>query len=251
MKKTLLEIVQGILSDMKSFRVNSIADTEEAEMVASIVRQTYENIIAMREDWPHLHRTIQLDAATAARPTHLKLPDYILRLDELRYDRRLTISAKADMQRLTYLEPAEFLTILNARDSTASNITTVQDTGGVNLLIQTDVPPLYWTSFDDKYIVCDAYKASLDSFLQSSKTQALVYKAPVWVHTDTAVPELPAESFPYLIAESKSIAFSDIKEQANQKAEQISNRQRKNMAQHAFAAHEQFSLPDYGRRSKK
>ena len=47
-KKTLLQIVQNILSDMDSEDVNSLNDSIEAQQVASIVEDTYYNIIATR-----------------------------------------------------------------------------------------------------------------------------------------------------------------------------------------------------------
>ncbi len=49
MQMTLLELVQSIPSDLDSEDVNSISDTIEAEQIASVVRDTYYNIIAGRE----------------------------------------------------------------------------------------------------------------------------------------------------------------------------------------------------------
>lgn len=41
MRKTLLEMVQDILSEMDSDEVNSINDTVEAEQVATIIKNCY------------------------------------------------------------------------------------------------------------------------------------------------------------------------------------------------------------------
>jgi hypothetical protein len=49
MKRTLLEMVQSILSDMDSEDVNSISDTNEAEQIASVIEDTYYNIISARD----------------------------------------------------------------------------------------------------------------------------------------------------------------------------------------------------------
>lgn len=49
MKTTLLQVVQSILSDMDSEAVNSISDTTEAQQIASVVEDTYYNIISARE----------------------------------------------------------------------------------------------------------------------------------------------------------------------------------------------------------
>ena len=49
MRNTLLEMVQSILSDMDSENVNSISDSVEAQQVASVIEDTFFNIIAARE----------------------------------------------------------------------------------------------------------------------------------------------------------------------------------------------------------
>ncbi len=49
MKRTLLEMTQSILSDMDSEAVNSISDTVEAQQIASVVEDTYYNIVAARK----------------------------------------------------------------------------------------------------------------------------------------------------------------------------------------------------------
>ena len=43
MKRTLLEMVQSILSDMDSEDVNAVSDTLEAQQVASVIEDTYYN----------------------------------------------------------------------------------------------------------------------------------------------------------------------------------------------------------------
>ena len=48
MRNTLLQMVQSILSDMDSEAVNSISDTVEAEQVASVIQETFFNIVAAR-----------------------------------------------------------------------------------------------------------------------------------------------------------------------------------------------------------
>ena len=49
MKKTLLQIVQNILSDLDSEDVNSISDTVEAMQIARVVENTFYNIVATRD----------------------------------------------------------------------------------------------------------------------------------------------------------------------------------------------------------
>jgi len=48
MKRTLLQIVQNILSDMDSEDVNTIGDTIESQQIASVVRDVYYNMVSTR-----------------------------------------------------------------------------------------------------------------------------------------------------------------------------------------------------------
>lgn len=252
MKQTLLQLVQSILKSSGSFDVNSINDVEDAQIAAGIIQDTYYSIIARRDGgkWPHLRRTIRLDATSSSTPTHLKFPEYVTSLEDLWYDTRAESGDPVRYTKLHYREPDVFIRELNSRDSTASTTDVITDIGGVTLLIRNDQEPKLWTSFDDLYIVCDAYDSALETNLQNSKTQAIVYKAPSWTEDDSFIPDLPAEAFPYLLQEAKSVYWVDRMGEVNEKAEQLSNIQRKTMTQNAHVAHDEDQLPNYGRRPK-
>lgn len=82
-KMTLLEIVQDILNDMSSDKVNSIDDTEESEQVAQIVATTYRLMVSAR-NWPQNRKLINLIASgTTDRPTHMSLMSLLRRLISL------------------------------------------------------------------------------------------------------------------------------------------------------------------------
>jgi len=61
MKRTLLDMVQEILSDIDSDEIESIDDTVESEQVVSILKSTYYAMMSNR-DWPHLRRSIQISS---------------------------------------------------------------------------------------------------------------------------------------------------------------------------------------------
>jgi hypothetical protein len=246
MKQTLLEMVQDILLELNSFPVNSISDTVESEQVAAVVRRTYYDILAQR-DWAHVRKAMQLDAATADLPTHLSVPDGVKKVERIMYDVRGAADDKLKYQEMTYLVPEQFLGMQNGLDSTASNVDTVADPGGISLLVRNDKQPQYWTSFDDAYIVLDSYKSSLDSYLQNSKTQALVVVTPSWDHDDDFYPSLPEEAFPYLLAESTSRACMALRGVVHEKAEQASNRLRRILSQKHWTLNSGDRTPNYGR----
>ena len=75
MKRTLLQIVQNILSDMDSEDVDSIRDSIEAEQIESVVRDVNLNMVSTRMIPEHqeLMRLVSLSDST--KPTHFQVPD--------------------------------------------------------------------------------------------------------------------------------------------------------------------------------
>jgi len=250
-KLSLLEIVKDILNDLDSDEVNSINDTIESQQVAQIVKTCFFELIGNR-NWPHLRNLIQLDSAgDVSKPNYLHMPVGVKEIVFFKYDCLTVANPKTRLTEIKWKEPDAFLRMISTRDSTVSSVTSVIDFSGSKLLIINDQPPQYWTSFDDEYIITDAYDVAVDSALQKSKTQCLAYVDPLWVHTDAAIPDLPSEAFPALLEEAKSTAFLALKQTANQKAEQKATRQSRWLARKAWAAHGGIQYENYGRAGRK
>lgn len=250
-KMNLLEIVQSILSDMDSDNVNSINDTIESLQVANIVKTTYFELID-RRDWPHLHQLVALNSVSdVSRPNYLKLPDSVVELEFLQYNKRKSTDTKDRYEPVTYLYPDDFILKANALDSSKATVTSVTDTSGVKINVTTDRAPTYWTSFDDEYIVFDSYDSDVDTTMQGSKTQCRGIIYPSWSALDTFTPDLPADSFSLLLEEAKSAAFLVIKQVANEKAEQRSRRQQVRQTQKSYRAKGGVRYPNYGRKRSK
>lgn len=250
MRKTLLEIVQDILNDMSADSVNSISDTVESEQVAKIVRACFEEMVTNR-NWPSHRKLIQLEeGGSLSKPNYLKVPVNLKELSSLKYDKALVTDTNKKMADVKYMLPEDFLKLTETRNSTESNVEIVTDFNGGELLILNDTPPSYWTSFDDTYIVTDSYDSGVDDTLKKSKTQALAYILPTWVHDDTAIPDLPDDAFPALIEEAKSTSFNVVKESVNQKSEQKAQRQQRWLSRKAWRLHGGVEYPDYGRKRR-
>lgn len=252
MKMSLLEMVQDILNDLESDEVNSIDDTFEAAQVAQIIKTCYFEWMSNRE-WQHLKRLIPLShSGTPDRPTHILLPENIKELTYFAYDaNKFPDTPRYEMQEVRYLFPDEFLRRTTSRGQDTQNVRTITDFGGTKLVIRTNGPPTVWTSFDDKYLVCDSYNMEVDDALKASKTQAMGVIMPQWTHTDNAVPDLPAEAFAGLLAEAKSTAFFSLKQMVNEKAEAKAQRQQRWLSRKNGRAHNGVRYPNYGRRSSK
>ena len=243
MKRTLLQIVQNILSDMDSEDVNSISDSIEAEQIASVVRDVYLNMVSTRMIPEHqeLMRLVSLSDST--RPTHFQVPDGVKRIDLIRYNVKET--SGNEFREIEYIEPLTFLTLNTEGD----NITVVNDVNGSTpILIRNNKMPNFYTSFDDLHIVMDSHDNDVDQILAESKTQALGHKIPTFIISDNFTPDIDAVLFPYLIAESKSTCFSLFKSGVDQKIEQAARRQKSYMQSDMYRVKKENKRPYYGKR---
>ena len=245
-------MVQDCLSDMDSDEVNSINDTIEAQQIMRIIRTTYNEIISSRY-WPHLQKLKQLEGlADSDRPSHMRIPELVQYVEWIKYDVKTSNTGNVEMKTIPYKSPEEFLAITQARVSSGGDVDTVYDSADIGpLLIVNNKAPSYWTTFDDEYIIFDSYSGDIDSTVMSSKSLCQVYEESVFVESDTFVPDLPSKVFPYLLSESKSVAFNAINQAPNQKEEQRSRRQRTFLARDKRRQNKKYGLryPNYGRKA--
>jgi hypothetical protein len=250
-KKTLLKIVQDILSDMDADNVNSIDDTIESQQVAQIVESTYYEMLGNR-NWPHLGKVIQLDSLSdLAKPNYLKLPDNLKELSFFKYEKQKQDETKIVLHDVIYKEPDSFLRFVSARNSDNDNVQVVNDFGGTKLLIFNDKAPSYWTSFDDTHLVTDSYDSAVESTLQSSKSQCQAYIIPSFTQSNSFIPDLPIDAFPALIEEAKSTAFFVLKQMVNTKAEQKASRQQRWLSRKSWRAKGGITYENYGRKAHR
>lgn len=240
MKRTLLEIVQSILSDLDSEGVNSIEDTVEALQVASVVEDTFYNIVTTR-DIPEHYRLIKLTSlSNSQKPTHFTYPTNVRRIDALKYK---TDEGYVD---ITFVDPLTFLSRTGADVSNAVEVTDVN--AGTSLYIRNDRTPSYYTSFDDQTIVMNSYNASTEATLQASKTQAFGVIHPEFVKDDSHVPDIDDVMFPLLIAEAKSTCFSLFKGGVDPKIDQAARRHKSYVQNDMYKTKRENKRPHYGRR---
>jgi len=232
--KTVLQITQDILNELDGDEVNSINDTVEATQIANIVQTTYEKMSANR-NWPYQKQLTQLEGlSNVLRPSHMQVADDVKEIFDISYDKIKVGNTRKQILPVVYLEPDAFLVTINGRDSTSTNTTTVIDTNGATLLIRNNIAPSWWTSFDDKEIVFDSFDKLVDTTLQKSKTQVIAFVEEPFVLSDNAVPPIPAEAFPALVAEAKATAAFSINQIVNSKAEKDARKQSGWLSQKVF-----------------
>lgn len=217
MKTTLLQIVQSILSDMDSEDVNSISDTVEAQQVASVVEDTYYNIVAAREI-PEHNKLMTLTAmGDTAKPTHFQYPSNTKHIERVEYN--IGSVADKDFAEIRFVDPVWFL---DHMDEDALLVETYE--GNLDIFVSTDKAPEYYTSFDDNYIIMNSYNSSVEASLQESKIRAFGSTYPTFSQVDSFEPDLDNTLMPLLLAEAKSTCFSLFKGGSDPKIEQAARR---------------------------
>ena len=220
-KLTLLEMTQRILSATGGDEVNSIGDTVEASDVAAIIKETYERIITasnLRES----RRLFNLDATSSSTPTLMTRPNSVDSIEFLRYNKRLVTDTVDVWGDVLWMDPRDFLLMIQNYDHTASNVASFTHTlNGFDTTIyyQNDKAPDWWTSFDDNYVVFDSLDTGIDTNLQQSKTSCWGYINTTFSLTDSYIPPLDHDQFDLLLQEAKSVAFVELKQVSNSKAD--------------------------------
>lgn len=217
---TLLEIVQHVLDKMNHTAVNSISDTIESRQIADEARAVYYEFMD-REDWPHLLKLVPLEAVSdTTRPNFLKIPENVVRIDDLRYEITKTGITNRDFDPIDYLEPSEFLDCVLKRNTDNTNVITVTNFDNVPMFIIDDERPTYWTTFDDEYIVFDSYDSAVDTTMQAAKSLIHAKQIPTWTESDTFIPDLPDHMFSTFLAEVAAASFTYWKQGSSVKDEQ-------------------------------
>lgn len=251
MKRTLLDLTQTILSAIDGDEVNSIIDTFESEQVATEVKESFLAMSSNR-NWPLHKQALQIPSlGDVDKPTHLKVPDEVKELLSLNYNKARVGETRLRYEPVHYKDNDTFLRKLNRENSDADNIQIVIDPSGVQLLIRNDTPPTIYTSFDDETIVFDTYEIDVDSSIQESKTQAVAYFMPEWVHTDNHIIDLPTDAHTALLNEALSRSSLRLRQTGDQKAEQETGRQQRFMSRKSWKVNGGLKYPNYGRRGRK
>lgn len=242
MRTTLLSMVQSILSDMDSEDVNSISDTVEAQQIASVIQDTYFNLISAREIPEHKQMLQLTSLSDSQKPTHFRYPNNTKEVEVLFYN---TATSGSTYTEVYFLEPIDFL---NRVDETATGVLQVETVAGeVPVFVYTDRMPKYYTSFDDDNIIMDAYNSSIESTLQTAKSRAYGTIYPTFSITDDFEPDLDDTMLPYLLAESKSTCFSLFKSGSDPKVEQAARRLKSYVQNDMYKTRRENKRPKYGR----
>lgn len=243
MKLTLLQMVQSILSDMDGEGVNSLTDTEEAGQIASIIQDTYYNIVSNRLIPEHKKLVRLISVSDSTRPTHMKYGEDVTKIERVWYNTSKD-TIHTNYEEIKWTDPLEFIRMA---DGLGANYYEV-DEAGTTLRVGTNKMPSYYTSFDDEHIVFDSYDSAVNSTITEARSRAYGVHIPVFdLYNDNYVPDIDANMFPYLLAESKSVAFSLLHGGSDPKVEQAARRQKSHIQNDKYNTIQYRKLSNYGR----
>lgn len=221
-KKTLLQLVQEILSSTDGSEINSYTDNTESLQVSRILENTYWDIVSTSSFGTRFNFFTLNASGNTLFPTVMTLPSNVVTMESLKYNNRTATSAQVLFRDVTYLVKEEFLGMMYEKDSTdVTNVTfnyPVANSGSLFMIARKDTHPSFYTTFDDQTVLFDSYDSGVDTTLQSSKTLCYGETNPVWTYADSFVPDLPEKQFTILRNEAKATAFVELKQQTNSDA---------------------------------
>lgn len=253
-KKTLLEIVQYVLSSLDSDEVNSINDTVEAQQVAKLVETAYYDLIARSGLQEHFD-LFELEASGDSNlPTVMYRPERIRSIEWLKYNKTdTTNNVTANFILLNYISPKEMLDVLhnfNVDESAVGDFTLTIGGDNIEFYYRNDKHPDYYTTFDDRTFIFDSFFSNDDSTLQKSKTLGYGEVGPSFTMADDFEPDLDEKQFALLLNAVKVTAFAELKQTAHAVAGGNMRKQWISMQKEKSAIPPRYfdQLPNYARR---
>jgi len=131
-------------------------------------------------------------------------------------------AATAGYKYVTILPIDQFLDQINRYNPSETNVQSFTFTeGGANFTFyyKTNHQPKYCTIIENNYVIFDMYNQQFDSTLQSSKTLVYCRKISPFTMSDSFIPDLDDNRFPLLINEAKALAWIELKQTPNPKAD--------------------------------
>jgi len=251
MKMTLLEMTQAILSSLDSDEVNSISDTTESLQVANIIKMSYLEIVD-KANLPEKFTLFNLIASgDNTKPCVMYVPDTIDNILWLKYNSTSLVNVDPNFLPVTYRSPEEFFELMPFNRDGDVDVGSML-VGSVRYWYNNNRGPSYWTSFDDRTIVFDAFDINVDTTLQSSKTMAYGETASTFLLEDSFIPQLDSKQFTLLYNEAKATAFAELKQTAHPRAERKVKVGWNNLQRQKGDAPDAYpflrTLPNYGRK---
>lgn len=245
-QKTLLELVQNVLSAIESDPVNFLSDSHEGEMVAEAFETVFYEMISTRIIPEHFGLVKLHPFSDSTQPTSFIYNAGVDHVTQIWYDNRTGIDDVPEYRPVSWLTPTEFLLRSDGMGTPYREIP--EPVSGTTLRIKTDMFPRFYTSFDDKNIIMDGFREDIDDTLQETKTRVMARTIPEFNRFDEAfIPKLDDDLVPYFLAETTSRVQSLHKGGPDAKTDQASRRQKYYLQNNRFRTSRPNPWSPYGR----
>lgn len=230
MRRTLLKIVQEILTSMGSDQVNSITDTQESIDIAETVRAVFYDC-ATDFRLNEQQSLFELTASTSsAQPVLMTLPEKVVRLDWIKYNNKEDADTYSEYKEVSWCDFPTFLELSQSLREDTTGVDTMSFTMNngdtFEYIYKTDAHPSLYTFVDNTTILFDSINLEVDTSLQSDKTMCYGVVYPDFTISDTFIPPLDPASFSYLVNKATIKCFDNIKQQQSPYAAQEARRQK-------------------------
>lgn len=226
-KKTLLDIVQDILSSMDGDEVNTIFETTESAQVTRCVKESYEIILSNSDLQEHIG-LFELTPLGPDKPVVMQMPSNASSVEWIKYNRKNELDDYPQFQPISFLPVDEFIQMMYQLPSQIeTNIGTFQhlvDNSEIEIYYRNNSHPSWYTSLDDNQLLFDSYDSNLEANLQNQNSLAYGRLDPEFQMVDTFVPLLGVGQLQLLVQEAKAQAFAELRQMENTKAERRARR---------------------------
>lgn len=220
MKRTLLELVQSILSSLDGEEVNTISDTVESQQIVEFIKSSYNEIVASA-NLPQQYSPFQLDSSTNPnQPVVMTIPANINDVRWIKYNKTTELDNRG-FQDVEFQPLEDFLRIMYSKVGldNVDSLSLSLSTGNFKFYFYNNKMPDCYTVLQDNILVFDSYDSSVETTLQSVNTSCFGEVSPVFIERDDFVLNLTPNEFALLENEAKSQAFVEQKQTTNPKAE--------------------------------
>lgn len=212
MPMNLQEMTERVAEFVNADKVDSINDTDESLRIATIIKETYEEMVLSKEIQTALELFKLQSASTLSAKTCLLIPDEALTLDIVKYTHK-----DGKIYSPQYMEPMEFIDWTLGLDTTQEHVETVTDKeSGAVYNIRTDKDPSFYTIISGKYLIFDSYNSEFENTLQGRHCICYGHTLPAFELKDAFVPDLQEQQFPILLSRAKTAADMELRGNLNQ-----------------------------------
>lgn len=248
MERTLNYTVQRVLEKLNLDPVNGISDTEDALLISREAESTFFDLMT-RADWPDKIDLIEVNSVSDLNnPTALRLGQEVHYIKSFRYDVTEQGKTKKVIRDLCWLEPEDFLEKSYNHNTDEDGVQEV-NYKDIPIFVRNDTAPEYYTSFDNRILICDSYDSDTEDTLVGTKSICYGKAVPIWQQDDTFVIPVPDNLYPLYLSMLASACSIYLNSEVNQEDERRQARGMSRMRREAIATEmEYFPKFNYGRK---